>query len=115
VPISFFKHPCSSQYRRRAIAIRSAQQHSAFTKQSETLLVGQCDLAELRAGHARNSVVSSQTFIQEGGVAGQKFDNASIIREDAADERFRFRREIMSQFVFERGKQLGSGPLDRAS
>ena len=83
--------------------------HRSLAQQAETRVLSECDPAELRAGDAGNTVVASQTVIQECIVGGQEFDNASVFREEAADEGFRFRRKIVPQLLVECGEQLRVG------
>ncbi len=103
------QHPRSPQYRRRAVAIRSPQQHRALAQQARALFFGQRDLAELGADDAGDAVVASQLVIQERVVGGQEIHHAAVFQKDAADESFRFLREIVPQLFVEPGNNFGSG------
>ena len=99
------EHPGAAQHRRRAVAVRGAQQHCAFAEQAAARVVLDGHAAELRAVHRPHAVVAREPLVDERVVGCQQLVHVTVLEQDARDEELDLLREVVAQLVAELGEQ----------
>ena len=100
-PHEFVQHPGAAQHRRRAVAVGSPEQDRALAEQTPSLGILQFHAPELRTENVGDAVMPRQPFVQERVVRRQQFVHASILKQNARNERFDLDGDVLAQRIIE--------------
>ena len=87
------------------VGARRGQQHARLSQKSAPIFIGDRHSPEPAAVYVWNAVVAGQSFVDEGVVRRQQFEDAAVLAQDAAEKELRFSPHRLAQAVFEIGEE----------